>query len=69
MIPLILISKAGKSKDVKSERSAYPWVKAVAGKGLITRKEHEKGSWGNVLILDLSARSMQMLTLKKSINL
>lgn len=45
MIPLILISKAGKTNtDVKSDKSAYPWVCVVAGKGLRTRKEHERCS-------------------------
>lgn len=64
MIPLILISMADKTNiDVKVQKSAYLWIRAIAWKGLITRKERERGSWANILI-DLRIRIMAMLTFK-----
>lgn len=65
MIPLILISMADKTNiDVKVQKSAYLWIRAIAWKGLMTRKERERGSWANILIIDLHIRSMAMLTFK-----
>lgn len=53
---------------VKVQKSAYPWIMAIAWKGLITRMEQERDSWANILILDLHTRSIFMLTFKQFIN-
>lgn len=53
---------------VKVHKSAYPWIRAIAWKGLLTMKKHERDSWANILILDPHTRSTTMLTFKQSIN-